>query len=46
MARILKEFDSRIELDLITSDKGYGCRLSNVTQKLKELLREVDLASK
>ena len=37
-ARILKEFDNMIKHDLITSMHGDGWRLTNVTQKLKELL--------
>ena len=36
-ARILVEFDDLIIHDLIVSKKGNGWRLSNVTQKLKEL---------
>ena len=37
-ARILAEFDDMIKHDYITSKHGDGWRLTNVTQKLKELL--------
>jgi DNA-binding MarR family transcriptional regulator len=37
-ARILKEFEILIKLNLIVSKKGDATRLTNVTQRLKELL--------
>ena len=38
-ARILKEFEGLIKHDLITSKKGNGWRITNVTPKLLELLK-------
>jgi DNA-binding MarR family transcriptional regulator len=37
-ARILKELEILVKLDLISSKKGDATRLTNVTQRLKELL--------
>jgi biotin operon repressor len=45
-ARILKEFDELIQLDLITSEWGFGRRLTNVTQRLKESLTGAYITSK
>ena len=38
-ARILKEFDNLIKRDLITSKKGNGTRITNVTQRLLDPLK-------
>ena len=38
-ARILKEFDELIKLDLITSKKGNATRCTNVTQRLNDMLK-------